>query len=74
MHGTHEVWPELGARIRLISVVICRNGYQAMIEETIDINFHPYTATIVRAARASTVCQAVKAAVTGKQLRQRHVG
>ena len=59
-------------RFRLISVVICPNGYQAMIEETINISMHPYTATVTRIARAASPVAAIRAAIHGKQ--KRNVG
>ena len=59
-------------RFRLISVVICPNGYQAMIEEKVATSFHPHTTTVTRIARAASPVAAIRAAIHGKQ--KRNVG
>ena len=68
-----ETFPQIPAHVRVISVVVHRLGYQAMIEEEVPIAFHPYKATIVRVARSQTICKAIEAALTGRRLQNRSV-
>ena len=64
-----ETMPEVPPHIRVISVVICPAGYQAMIEEREELAFHPYWRTTTRVARATSICQAIAAAFTGVRMK-----
>ena len=68
-----EAFPVIPPHVRVISVVICQRGYQAMIEEAIEVAFHPYRATVTRVARAETIPKAIEAAFKGQRLQNRSV-
>ena len=64
-----EEMPEILPNIRVISVVICGSGYQAMIEECEELAFHPYWRTTTRVARAASICAAIAKAFTGVRMK-----
>lgn len=64
-----EQMPEIPPHIRVISVVIHRHGYQAMVEEREELAFHPYWRTTTRIAQAPTICAAIAKAFTGVRMK-----
>jgi hypothetical protein len=68
-----EAFPAIPPHVRVISVVIAKRGYQAMVEVKEEIAFHPYWRTITRVARAETICKAIEAALNGQRLQNRSV-
>ena len=64
-----ENFPVVPPHIRVISVVICKTGYQAMVEEKEELAFHPYWRWTTRVAGADTICAAIQAAFTGVRMK-----
>lgn len=62
-----ELIPDMADNQRLISVVMCPNGYQALIEERVPISFYPHFSWIQKAAKARTPAEAIKKALTEGQ-------
>lgn len=56
----NSLYPDTFSDCVLVNVVMCPNGYQAHIEQTIKAEAHPHLVKKNHYGKANTPCQAIK--------------